>query len=97
MNDTPTGASRFTKKNYDSLILRIDKQDEILASNGNKLDKILDALLGNEFSTEKGLIEKIRKHEKRIKVLEVVYIGGVAVITVGGIVIEIINKLNITL
>jgi len=95
MIDSSNKAVKITTNQYDKLIERIGEQDKILISNSGKLDKVIAALLGDEYSTEDGLIKQVKKQEKRIKILEVIYIGGAAIITVGGVIISIINKLNI--
>lgn len=59
-----------------------------------QIDRLVSALLGDEYNPE-GYVTKIQKLEKRIKVLEVVYIGATAVITVGGVVISMLDKIKI--
>jgi hypothetical protein len=67
-----------------------------LNNQGTKIDKIYSALLGDEFC-EEGLIKRVEKQEKRIKILEVVYIGGSAVIMVGGIILGMMDKISIAI
>lgn len=75
---------------FSTLITQVNLQ-------GSKIDRMCDALLGGDFNPEEGLILQVKKIEKRVRILEKIYIGAVAVVTVGGVVLGIINKLGITL